>query len=175
MKRHTRGNGTSREGESEDEDADYSAFLEEPLVEFIERLDETRGRNSHSAQVAPRLEKRQVANTSTNRRKKRAPYNGASEERCVEEKGGADDDDKADGFYQEALDDFFLAGSRDATITWDNLHKAQRQRIVEFCKDRELVVTEWPHRRAALGSVVVSWAESPRKKRGDVAGQNRKR
>ena len=188
--RRTPGNGKSREVDSVDEVADeraLSPFFEENLEENLDDFMEELALALACAQVAEGsegLENGQVAEGSGKGLEKaliidkkcwekREQHNGARKERCVEEKGDAEDDDKADGFYEEALDDFCSAGSRDdATITWDNLHKAQRHRIVDFCEDRGLVATEWPHTRAARGKVVVSWA---RKKRADVAGKSRKR
>jgi hypothetical protein len=186
------GNGKSHAVDSVDDDAEdaplspFSHVVDdlELFVSFItqvaqgtEVFENGQAAEAFGKVLPERREKRVRDHSARKRQGKEIAQAWWTKEPCVEEKGDAEDNEKTDYFYQEALDEFkeTVAGRPDATIFWENLGKAQRHRIVIFCEERGLVATEWPHKDAASGKVVVSSEAGPAPRGGDVKGKNRKR
>ena len=177
------GNAKSHAENSEDDVAEDAPFS--PFSDVAVDLECFGGKLASFTQVAQDsevFENGQAAEASGKvlQMKRRKNRTGEHSERildALEKKGDQEDNEETDDFYREALDEFkeTVAGRPDATIFWENLRKAQRQRIVKFCEKRGLVATEWPHRNAASGKVVVSLDEGPAPRGGDVKGKNRKR
>lgn len=173
------GNGISWAGDSDvAEDALSSPFSH--VADDLERFGgELASLLTQVAQGSEIFENGQAAEASGQEkpRKKSGREQRARNERGVEEKGHPEDNEETDDFYQEALDEFMetVAARPDDTICWENLGKAQRHRILIFCKERGLVATQWPHNDAASGRVVVRSEEGPAPRGGDVKEKNRKR